>query len=229
MASGHQLGCLPANKREKSHSQAQGEPMSSRMTRSSEPHPPPRPHERIFILAFFAIEILIATVFDNVFKLESRDFGDFNNIFYLFNNGFKLEVAYDFDYDVSSHTIHTIAVASSFNFGPTGVEVTECNNLECDLCAALTSTTAITITTEYENKMKYEGEPHGSDIQVQIYDSTTPVIAANDRMEPDDVELREFDIIKYISNGNMDKIALKYDISCGMFIFIFIFFYFFLV
>ena len=126
---------IEPNKHEKRPPQVQGAPVASRMTSRS--HRRQRPHEIVFFFVFLAIELPTTSLFD-VLKLESCDFGDFNNVFDVFNYEFELAMEYDLDVD---DTIRT------FNFCLTGVELAEFTHLQCDFNAALTATTIATIIT----------------------------------------------------------------------------------
>ena len=227
-----------ADKRKKSPSQAEGEHIPSIVTRSAADAPSPhtRPNEIMFILVLLAIGLPIASVFE----LESRDFGDLRNVFYLFSNEFKMKLECHSDADASfSHTFDTmdsigVTHAPSFNFGPTSVGLANFNSLESDSSAALTATaTATILTKKNENKMKYKsgsiGQHTNAEAQPETEHSSAPVINKKGKIGAPGVESREFDNIGCIFNGGMDAIDLHYDMLSGMFIFIFIFVFVFLI
>ena len=70
---------------------------------------PPRAPEMRFILCILAIVLSIATIFDAVFGLKSREFGFVDNVFNGFNES-KLELECDLRDALSSHTNSTIDV-----------------------------------------------------------------------------------------------------------------------
>ena len=77
---------------EKSPSRTEGAPMAFKMTiqhKDSHSHSPSP--QTIFILFISAVGLAIATVFECVFDLKSREFGGFKNNFNVLNNEFKLE------------------------------------------------------------------------------------------------------------------------------------------
>ena len=129
---------------------------------------PSRPHQTTFILIITASILAIASRFDAVLGIGSREFGDLKHCFHVLNNDFKLKLECDFDCDVSSShardTPDTIGVTHSplYNFDSTGVLLAEVKNLKYDSSAVSTATTITTkITNENKNKMKYECDSNG--------------------------------------------------------------------
>ena len=58
--------------------------------------PPSQAPQTTFMLFILAIGVAIATIFGEVFELESRESGGFNAYFNVLNNDFKLELECDF-------------------------------------------------------------------------------------------------------------------------------------
>ena len=123
--------------REKSPSQTEGEarPHSHSHSHSHHPSRPPRP---ILFLLFPAIVLAIATTTDGVFGLKSRDFGDFNAGFNVFNNEinneFELENSGLSNDEYGPLCHHTSDITSppndtGFNLCPTGVGLREFHDL----------------------------------------------------------------------------------------------------
>ena len=97
--------------------------------------PLPRLRQPRFILAILAIGLAIATIFDAVFAIKSRESVGFNNAFNVLNNDFKLELEYDLRDVLSSPPNDTICAPAdtpipAFCLHPTSIGLAEFGDLE---------------------------------------------------------------------------------------------------
>ena len=192
----------------------------------------PFPKQIIFILLITAISSAIASRFGAVLDFK-HGFNVLNDECELRKSGLNHNES-GFDCGaLASHTIHRIGTvadtpAPGFKFDPTGVELTEFDNLECDLTGVLSAPARVTTTTnENENKMMHQNGSNGpvtsTQTEAQTQHPTAAVIDRNDRMVVIGKQLPTFDNIGCIFNGNIDRNGLRYDMLSGMFFFYFFF------
>ena len=172
--------------------------------------------KQTIIVVFLAVVLSIAT-------RPGCVFGRFNNEYKWEKSGLN-NSKYGFDCDASSPTDNTmnasgVAYAPVFNYVPTGIGFAVTNEIEFDLIPATTTTAAATTTiNENETQMIFNSAPLWAK-QTQTQTQTQ----AHHPIDSGGVGLVEFNNIRCILIGHIDRIGLQYDMLAGMFIFIFIF------
>ena len=158
--------------------------------------------------------------------LQTCEFGDFDGIFDVFNNGFELQGKSDGDV-LLSPTNNTISVryctlATAIDNDSTDVETHELNVIECDFNAVLTTTIPITQGIANENIAEYDNGVLCEQAQPHITHPTAPAIDTSFNIDGINSKSHEFNDIGCVFDVN-NGIVFEYGYTSGMFIVFFSF------